>query len=268
MVSIISVRVKKARLTYAQPGSNNNNNNKGASIKVTQKNINTIYLIRHGENPANVTNDFSYKLVDYSLTPRGRLQAQQTAEYFKDKHIDEVYSSPLKRAKETAEAIAQPLKLPVTVLENFREINVGSLEGRPPTQENWAIHDRIVQAWFAGNTAAAFPDGENYTQVLQRLRSGLLQVTRNKTGQNIVIVGHGGIFTRTMKDICPTLDINVIATIPNSNCSITEIQLTTTADSVSGILKMWASTEHLHGEAAQTLPGTLMYTRTPSNKQT
>jgi broad specificity phosphatase PhoE len=238
---------------------------------VTQKNINTIYLIRHGENPANITHDFSYKLVDFSLTPKGRLQAQQTAEYFKHRHIDEVYSSPLKRAKETAEAIAQALKLPVAVLEEFREINVGSLEGRPPTDENWAIHDRVVQEWFAGEYTAAFPDGgENYTQVLQRLRNGLIAVTRHKTGKKIVIVGHGGIFTRVIKSICPTLDVATIMNVPNNNCSITEIELTTVADdSVTGILKTWASTAHLHGEAAQMLSGTLLREPAPtSSKQT
>jgi broad specificity phosphatase PhoE len=44
-------------------------------------------LVRHGENPANLNNEFSYKLVDYSLILKGRLQAQQTAEYFRDKNI-------------------------------------------------------------------------------------------------------------------------------------------------------------------------------------
>ena len=60
--------------------------------------MNTIYLVRHGENRANLTKEFSYKVVDYSLTPKGALQAQQTAQFFQDKQIHEVYTSPLKRA--------------------------------------------------------------------------------------------------------------------------------------------------------------------------
>ena len=59
---------------------------------------NTIYLVRHGENLANITKEFSHRLVDYSLTPKGIIQAEQTAAYFRDFHIDEIYSSPLKRA--------------------------------------------------------------------------------------------------------------------------------------------------------------------------
>src|SRR5438046_2904114 len=93
---------------------------------------NTLYLIRHGENPANLTKEFSYKLVDYSLTTKGRVQAEQTALFFRDKHIDEIYSSPLRRAKETADIISEELHVPVTVMEQFREINIGDLEGKPP----------------------------------------------------------------------------------------------------------------------------------------
>ncbi len=43
-----------------------------------------IYLVRHGENVANLTKEFSHRKVDHSLTPKGRLQAKQTAAYFKD----------------------------------------------------------------------------------------------------------------------------------------------------------------------------------------
>ena len=69
--------------------------------------LNRLYLVRHGENMANLTKEFSYRHVDYSLTPKGVLQAQQTAAYFTDKHIHEIYTSPLKRAVETADIIPQ-----------------------------------------------------------------------------------------------------------------------------------------------------------------
>jgi len=225
---------------------------------VTEKNTNTIYLVRHGENRANITHEFSYKHVDYPLTPKGVLQARQTAEYFKDRHIDEIYASPLKRAQETASIIAQTLDLPVTVMEQFREINVGSLEGRAPSDENWELHNRIVQAWFEGDYNAAFPDGENYLTLLARLRAGLLEVTRDRTGQHIVIVGHGGIFTRTIRDLCPGADITEVLRVQNYNCAVTRIKLLTANETVTGTLEQWAYHGHLHGEAAQVVPGTAL----------
>lgn len=216
---------------------------------------NTIYLVRHGENRANITHEFSYKLVDYPLTPRGVLQAEQTAEYFRDKHIDEVYASPLKRAQETGAIIARALDLPLTIMEQFREINVGALEGHP-TEENWDLHNRIVQDWFEGKREISFPNGENYYQLLARLRDGLLTVTTGKSGKHIVIVGHGGIFTRTLHDLCPGLDMTEVLTRANYNCAITQIELTTTNGQVRGTLKTWASIAHLHGEAVPGVEGT------------
>ena len=122
--------------------------------------MNTIYLVRHGENKANLTKEFSYRLVDYPLTDKGVLQAQQTAEYFQDKAIHEVYASPLKRAVQTAEIIGAALKVEPKVIEPFREINVGALERIPPSAQTWRIHNGIIQNWRQGNYELAFPGGK------------------------------------------------------------------------------------------------------------
>ena len=216
---------------------------------------NTIYLVRHGENLANITKEFSYKLVDYSLTAKGVLQAEQTGEFFKDKDIDEIYSSPLNRAFETAEIIGRELGLAVTVMEQFREVNVGRLEGQPPTRENWALHNRIVEDWYEGRYTTSFPGGENYLEVMQRMREGLLEVTRNKQGRNIVIVGHGGIFTAAVRDFCFNRDNRDVLQKENHNCSITEIVLHTSDGHIEGDLKGWALCTHLSGNAADLISG-------------
>lgn len=219
--------------------------------------MNTIYLVRHGENTANLTGEFSCRHVDYSLTPKGILQAQQTAAFFKDKQIDEIYASPLKRTRETAAIIAQELNLPVTVVEYFREVNVGNLEFRPPTTENWELHNNIVFSWFAGQHERSFPEGENYVELLQRMREGLLEVTRGKEHKNIVIVGHGGIFTFTIKDICTNVDIQELVSQGNHNCSVTTIELENHDESLVGLLKGWALCTHLSDEAAKFVPAML-----------
>jgi broad specificity phosphatase PhoE len=213
--------------------------------------MNTIYLVRHGENPANLRSEFSYKLVDYSLTPKGILQAQQTAEYFKDKQIHEIYASPLKRTRETAQIIADALGLTVTVVEEFREVNVGALERQPPSIENWEFHDRIVAEWFFGHHEVSFPDGENYLTLLHRMRTGLSQIIRNKTGKNMIVVGHAGIFTIPLRDICLNVDIEEITRRNMHNCSITQLELALVEEKLMGKLANWAYTDHLSGEAAR-----------------
>ena len=111
-----------------------------------------LFMVRHGENPANLAQVFSNRRVDQNLTEKGILQAQQTADYFRDLGLDPagwvghaVYSSPLKRATETARIIAAALNLDVIVKEAFREIDVGILEQRPATTADWNTHQTAVQ---------------------------------------------------------------------------------------------------------------------------
>ncbi|QBD77869.1 histidine phosphatase family protein [Ktedonosporobacter rubrisoli] len=213
---------------------------------------NTIYLVRHGENQANITKEFSYKKVDYPLTPKGVQQARQTALYFRDEPIHEVYASPLKRARETADIIAREHHLPVTIMEQFRELNLGELEDMPPTAENWALFGSVVKDWYNGRPETAFPGGENYHMALERVQEGLQEITHNKVGRNIVVVAHGGIVTVAVSGICQNLaDVVTIETFKvNHNCSITRMELLSSAEKLSGTLTYWASHAHLSGEAA------------------
>jgi broad specificity phosphatase PhoE len=216
--------------------------------------MNTLYLVRNGENRANLTKEFSYKTVDYSLTPKGVLQAQQTAEFFQDKRIDEVYASPLKRARETAEIIAQALNVDVVVVEHFREVNVGALDGQT-SAESWAYHDQIVNDWFESRHDSMFDGGEDYWTLLARMRQGLHAIVERKSGRNIVVVGHGGLFTFTIKDICHNVDLQTIRRSVSPNCSIAEISLSAHNGVLQGELRSWGVCAHLSGEAARLVSG-------------
>lgn len=216
--------------------------------------MNRLYLIRHGENLANLTLEFSHRKVDYSLTPKGVLQARQTAEFFRQKAIDGIYSSPLKRALETAQIIAAPLNLPVVPLEAFREVNVGDLEGQKPTLALWKRHNAIVDGWRSGHPEIGFPNGEDYPTLIARTRAGYEQILSGRDGCSFIIVGHGGIFSFAFHDLCTSVDWSANkGGIPN--CSISEID----AGMIRGELVMrllsYASVSHLSGEAAQLVSG-------------
>jgi broad specificity phosphatase PhoE len=218
---------------------------------------NTLYLVRHGENTANITKEFSYRYIDYSLTPKGVLQATQTAAFFEQIPLDAIYSSPLKRAAETARAIAEPQRLPVLLLEEMREINVGRLEQARPTPAEiaaaWAIHDKIIREWLKGNHTATFEGGENFLELQERARRGLLAATRERSNQRIVISSHGGTLAAIVRVFCTNLDM-IQGYYDMGNCAITEIALTTMGEEVTGQLHSWASTAHLSGEAASQVP--------------
>jgi broad specificity phosphatase PhoE len=217
---------------------------------------NRLYLLRHGENPANLSKEFSSRQVDYLLTEKGMLQARQTADFLAGKELQAVYSSPLKRAWQTAGIIAGRLSLEVVVMEAFREIDVGSLEGRRATAADWALHARIMDDWFDGRNEAAFPGGESYDDLWARMKAGLMAATAGRSGQRILVVSHGGILTVTLKDLCPDLDVDWLRTTHWDNCAIAEIDLARDQDGrLEGRLLTWNDHDHLHGTAAELVPG-------------
>ena len=212
-----------------------------------------LYWVRHGENPANLTKEFSCRRVDYPLTPKGVLQAQQTAEYFAAKTIHAVYASPLKRAVQTAEIIAVAHRLPVAQVEGFREVDVGELEDGPPGAAKWALHNAIVTDWLQGKVERSFPAGENQLQVWQRMRDGLKQIIEHGGARSVVVVSHGGILYLTIGSLCPQVGR---ASLPEiHNCAVSEILLEQRDGELYGELVSWAEFSHLYGEAAELVSG-------------
>ena len=218
--------------------------------------MNRLYLVRHGENPANVNRQFSHRKIDFTLNAKGILQARQTAAYFRGKPIHEIYASPLKRTIQTAQIIADEVGLPFQVLENFRELNVGDLEGRPTSEKIWARHDAILAAWAGGNPDVQFPGGEDYHTLWNRYRSGIEQIVAGKTDRNIIIAGHASLFTCTLHDLCPHIDPATIEFKHIRNCSITQVDVEWVDGRLCGHLVEWSYSGHLSGAAAE--PATYM----------
>lgn len=211
--------------------------------------MNRLFLVRHGENVANITLEFSHRNVDYSLTPKGVLQARQTADYFLDKQIHAIYSSPLKRAMETARIIAEPLGLPVASKEAFREVNVGNFEGQKPTAELWAQHNAIIAGWMDGRPEVSFPNGENKHELVARARAGFEEILAGKENENILVVAHAGIFGFSLSELCLGLDPAILKRgMPN--CAIATLE----GGLVNGRLELrllsCPAADHLDGEAA------------------
>jgi len=220
--------------------------------------VTTIFLIRHAENLANLTKEFSNRRVDYSLTPKGILQAQQTGAYLSGRGVTHLFSSPLKRARETAEIIGARIGLPVMVSELLREVDVGDLEGQPPTQELWEQHSAVVRAWRAGQPELRFPGGENYLELVARAQAGLAEILAACAGPQparIAMVIHGGWLSQTRFALFPGLDPQAVAGKDLANCSITELELDAVDGQRQARLVMYASYAHLSGQAADLVPG-------------
>ena len=105
-----------------------------------------IIFIRHGEP------DYEHDC----LTGPGRIQAQAAAERLREEGIEEIFSSPLGRAAETAAATAEALGLPVKTLDFMRELHWGSVDGTPVPANGhpWDLADRLAaEGWDLTNPA-------------------------------------------------------------------------------------------------------------------
>lgn len=218
--------------------------------------MNLIYLLRHGENLANLSKEFSCRKIDYSLTPRGVLQAQQSAAFFQTQAIDAIYTSPLKRAVETAAIVGDALNLPVTRIEALREINVGELEGADDLSAAWELHNDVMQSWFDGDAERRFPGGESQSELIQRMRSALQQAVRGRDGQCIIFAAHGGIFRLTIETLCPTSDLSMVRGVATQNCAYSRLRAGIVNGELQTELLSWGEHGHITDAAADFTPGT------------
>ena len=86
-----------------------------------------LYFVRHGESEANTQHVISNRESPFPLTPKGRQQAETLAEKLKGNPFCTMFSSPVLRARETAEILSAALGIPYQVTEALREYDCGIL---------------------------------------------------------------------------------------------------------------------------------------------
>lgn len=148
----------------------------------------TVYLARHGESDWNVERRWQ-GYADRPLTERGREQARALAERLSDVELEAVYASDLRRAWETAEAVAAPRGLDVVKLPELREVDVGSWSGL--TRDECAERFPAAFArWQDGGTG--WEDGESYEAMGERIVDAIQRLAAKHSGGAILVVSHGG----------------------------------------------------------------------------
>ena len=106
-----------------------------------------IYVIRHGQTPWNVERRLQGRS-DTDLNEIGREMAIETGKAFQKVHFDVVFTSPLKRARETAELFLGDRKVPVIEEPRIQEISFGDYEGLACGKDNYSIPDPNFNDFF------------------------------------------------------------------------------------------------------------------------
>ncbi|MEV4009605.1 bifunctional RNase H/acid phosphatase [Nonomuraea angiospora] len=149
----------------------------------------SLLLLRHGETALSVERRFSGR-GDAELTPNGLAQAAAAAERLSREpyRLDVIVSSPLKRARQTAEAVARRTGLDVEVDEDLRELDFGDWEGHTFTevQRRWPAE---LSAWLADPETAP-PGGESFATVARRVQAAGERLVERYEGKTVLAVSH------------------------------------------------------------------------------
>lgn len=148
-----------------------------------------LYLVRHGETERSARHLYSGQ-ADVPLTEEGRQQARRAGERLVPAGIDAIWSSPLCRARDTAEAIAKATGVPVTVDDRLIEVDYGELEGfdRPSAREHFG---ESFERWRSDPFAFPLPGMEQLGDALARARDTTSDALA--AAERPVLVGHQGI---------------------------------------------------------------------------
>ena len=197
-------------------------------------------LVRHGQTSANIDGVW-HGSIDTPLTELGREQARRVAAYVAATHSDTraVFASPLRRAVETASAIAEALAAEVQLDEALTEYHLGAWEGR-----SYRDLHRLERMWerMAEDPDFAPPEGESSRQVAERTLGALRRIAADPAGGRVVVVSHGGALALALGHL---LDGAPGWRRVVDNCSVSELVL----EPAPGLLS-FNLTEHL-GDAAE-----------------
>jgi broad specificity phosphatase PhoE len=150
--------------------------------------VTSIYLVRHGQTAWNKEEIFRGR-TDVPLDETGMKQAELVGQYFKKMEIHGIYSSPLSRAWETAQKIAQFHNLKVQPLQGILDMSFGKWEGQ--THRDIQKNDReIYRQWREEPHLVRLPGGESLDDVRVRAMVALEEVIRKHPGKTLVLVSH------------------------------------------------------------------------------
>jgi broad specificity phosphatase PhoE len=148
-----------------------------------------LLLVRHGETDAN-KDGLALGRLDVPLNETGLSQAKALGEALASEPAVAIYSSPLTRTRQTAEAIAAHHTVGVTVEPGLIEMDVGEIDGVPFAQVR-ETHADFLAKWMSDEGPThAMPGGETLTAVAERAWQTLERVCRRHENENVIAVTH------------------------------------------------------------------------------
>jgi broad specificity phosphatase PhoE len=150
-----------------------------------------LWLVRHGQTDWNRTGRWQGQTpFAPGLNETGRAQVLSIRDDLKDVTLSAIYSSDLLRARQTAELIAEPLGLTVTLEPRLREIDLGVWEGMP-SEEIETNYSQELAERARNPLYSRAPNGESPQDVAKRVLATVDEIASKHRDKSVLIVSHG-----------------------------------------------------------------------------
>ena len=149
----------------------------------------SIIFLRHGQAKNNIERILTGRTPGIPLTEKGIDQAEKAAKFLEDMDISAIYSSPIERARHTAEIVGKHNSLDVVIDDRLIELDMGKFTG-VPYDEIFTTHGNVFMKFYNGELEIAHNGVETFSEVKKRILGIVDHVIENHPDQNVVLVTH------------------------------------------------------------------------------
>jgi len=168
--------------------------------------LGSIIFLRHGQAKNNIERILTGRTPGVPLTEKGIDQAEKAAKFLEHMNISAIYSSPIERAKHTAEIVGKHNSIDVTIDDRLIELDMGKFTG-VPYDEIFTSHGNVFMKFYNGELEIAHNGVETFSEVKKRILGIVDHVIEKHPDQNVVLVTHMDpikAMLSTVVDLTPT----------------------------------------------------------------
>lgn len=199
-----------------------------------------LYLLRHGETTWNRDNRIQGHR-DPALSRLGCAQVRTTARHLRGRGIERIFVSDLRRALQSAQIVERVLRVPVTIVPELREIDLGAWEGLTPDQVNRRFRNGYAK-WMASPSSVTIPQAEPMQAFRRRVRRCWRRDLVSGQERSILVVTHGGVITALLSHLLRAKFDTLIIGLAINNASLTHVALRGAQVRVEQINHTWHPT--------------------------
>ena len=149
----------------------------------------SIIFLRHGQAKNNTERILAGRTPGVPLTEEGVDQSEKAAKFLEEMNISAIYTSPIERAKNTAEIVGKHNSIDVRIDDRLIELDMGKFTGKP-YDEIFSSHGNVFMKFYRGELEIAHNGVETFEEVKKRIRDMVDHVIDNHPDENVVLVTH------------------------------------------------------------------------------